>query len=94
MNRFRVWLDRMRHSWAESYTKRIVTLILCNAIIWVYCSYILAYLGRYEIAEDLSGKVVTVIISTIITYCLKALFEKVLPTDIKKFKSPKGEQHE
>ena len=82
--------NKFSERWAESYTKRIVTLVLLNSIVWIYCSYILAYLGRVEIAESLSGKVVTTIIATIITYATKSLAEKVLPTDIKKFKKPNG----
>lgn len=82
--------NKFSERWAESYTKRIVTLVLLNSIVWIYCSYILAYLGRIEIAESLSGKVVTTIITTIITYATKSLAEKVLPTDIKKFKRSNG----
>lgn len=30
----------------DSYTKVIVMVIVINACAWVWCSYILAYLGR------------------------------------------------
>ena len=35
-------------------TKRVVWACLINGIAWVWCSYLLAYLGRSEIAESLS----------------------------------------
>ena len=38
-------------------------------------SYLLAFLGRVEIAENLSMTVVTTIIGTVITYCIKSFKE-------------------
>lgn len=61
----------------DSYTKIIVLIILVNAIAWVWCSYILAYLGRYEIAEALSQTAITTILGTIISYCTKSVIENV-----------------
>ena len=51
-------------------TKRIVWACLINGIGWVWCSYVLAFLGRTEIAESLSRTAVTEIIG------VKSLFEK------------------
>lgn len=60
-----------------TFTKRKVNLILNNAIVWVYLSYVLALLGRTDIAEQLSITVVKVIIYTFIPYLCKALFENI-----------------
>lgn len=60
-----------------SFTKSKVNFILNNAIIWVYLSYILAFLGKNDIAEQLSITVVKVIIYTFIPYLCKALFENI-----------------
>ncbi|MBQ2829493.1 MAG: hypothetical protein IJF15_00510 [Oscillospiraceae bacterium] len=57
-------------------TKRIVWFCLANGAAWVWCSYLLAYLGRGEIAESLSKAAVTEIIGVVLVYCAKALFEK------------------
>lgn len=57
-------------------TKRLVWVFGINGVIWVWCSYVLAYLGREEIAESLSQAAVTEIIAVILTYCTKSLFEK------------------
>lgn len=61
----------------RTYTKNLVTWIVFNATVWVYMTYILALIGREEIAETLSGEVVTVIIGTVLTYAVKALFENI-----------------
>lgn len=63
--------------WLDSFTKVIVTVLLVNAMAWVWCSYGLAYLGRYEIAESLSETAITTILGTVIAYCTKAVIENV-----------------
>ena len=52
-------------------------LCLCNGCAWVWCSYLLAYLGREQIAEQLSGKAVTEIIAVILAYAIKSLVENL-----------------
>jgi hypothetical protein len=44
---------------------------------WVWCSYILAWCGRDEIAESLSKVAITEIIGVVLVYCLKSLFENI-----------------
>lgn len=61
----------------RSYTKNIVTFILVNAVIWVYLTYILAFMDKTAIAEQLSIVVVKVIIYTILSYLIKSLVENV-----------------
>lgn len=58
-------------------TKRIVWLCLLNGTAWVWCSYVLAYLGRTEIAESLSKTAVTEIIGVVLVYALKSLAENL-----------------
>lgn len=58
-------------------TKRVVWLCLGNGIAWVWCSYLLAYLGRAEIAESLSKVAITEIIGVVLIYCLKSLAENL-----------------
>lgn len=57
-------------------TKRVVWFCLINGVGWVWCSYLLAYLGRNEIAESLSKIAVSEIVAVVLAYCLKSLFEK------------------
>lgn len=58
-------------------TKRIVWACLINGFAWVWCSYLLAYLGREQIAETLSQVAITEIIGVVLVYCLKSLFENI-----------------
>ena len=58
-------------------TKRIVGFCLVNGVAWVWCSYLLAYLGRGQIAETLSKTAITEIIGVVLIYCLKSLFENL-----------------
>ena len=66
-----------RKSWLDSFTKIAVMVILINAVALVWCSYGLAYLGRYEIAESLSQTSVNAILGTFISYAVKSVVENV-----------------
>lgn len=59
----------------NTYTKKLVKWILAISMIDLQLSYLLAFLGRVEIAENLSMTVVTTIIGTVITYCIKSFKE-------------------
>ena len=58
-------------------TKRIVWACLINGIGWVWCSYVLAFLGRTEIAESLSRTAVTEIIGVVLAYAIKSVLENL-----------------
>lgn len=70
-------MKNTKKPWLDSFTKFIVIILLVNAMAWVWCSYGLAYLGRYEIAENLSETAITTILGTVIAYCTKAVIENV-----------------
>lgn len=66
-----------------STTKKIVWLCLVNGLLWVWCSYILAFIGIIKenytgvpIAESLSTAAIAEIVGVVLVYCLKSLFEK------------------
>lgn len=44
---------------------------------WVWCSYILAFIGKDVIAETLSQVALTEIIAVVLVYALKSLFENL-----------------
>lgn len=58
-------------------TKRIVWLCLINGCVWVWCSYVLAYLDKPQIAESLSQVAVTEIIGVVLVYCAKSAVENL-----------------
>lgn len=61
--------------WLQTYTKRWVTIILSFSILDMQLSYILAFMGKEQIAESLSSTIASVIVGVMIGYLLKALFE-------------------
>ena len=72
------WLSTHRSKRGRTETmKATVWLCLCNGCAWVWCSYLLAYLGREQIAEQLSGKAVTEIIAVILAYAIKSILENL-----------------
>ena len=56
-------------------TKFYTTIILLFSLICVACSYVLAFLGRDQIAETLSENIVTVVIGVFVTYAIKSYKE-------------------
>lgn len=58
-------------------TKRVIWACLANGFAWVWCSYILAYLDKVQIAESLSQVAVTEIIGVVLAYCIKSAVENL-----------------
>lgn len=58
-------------------TLKVVWFILINAVGWIWCSYLLAFMGKEQIAETLSSNAVTSIIAVVLGYCGKALAENI-----------------
>lgn len=75
--KIRAWFRAVRIAWNETYEKRLCTIITHSAILWVWCSYILAWFGRYEIAQSLSQEAVRTILGVVIAYSVKSLAENV-----------------
>lgn len=61
--------------WLKTFTKKAVTIILAFSLLDLQLSYVLAFLGKEQIAESLSSQIATVIIGVMLGYFLKALFE-------------------
>ena len=57
--------------------KRFVWVCICNGFAWVWCSYILAYLDKVQIAESLSQVAVTEIIGVVLAYAAKSAVENL-----------------
>ena len=59
----------------ETFTKLWITVLLSLAIVDMQLSYVLAFLGREQIAEELSGKIVVEIVGVMVAYLAKSFFE-------------------
>ena len=70
-------LSRISKMKLQHYSKKIVTAVLIFSFIWVTASYVLAFMGKEQTAISLSGKIVDVLIGTILVYCIKSLFENL-----------------
>ena len=57
--------------------KIIVWVCLINGIAWVWCSYILAWMGKEQIAESLSQVALTEIIGVVLVYAIKSGVENL-----------------
>ena len=67
--------ERKHAKWLATFSKKAVAIILFVSIVDLQVSYILAYLGKEQIAESLSSTIATVIIGVMLGYFMKALFE-------------------
>ena len=75
---FLAGLVYMRIKRAKTETmKAVVWFCLCNGCAWVWCSYLLAYLGRTEIAESLSQVALTEIVAVVLAYAIKSVVENL-----------------
>ena len=61
--------------WLATFTKRAVAIILTVSLIDLQLSYILAFMGKEQIAESLSSTIAEVLVGVMLGYFLKALFE-------------------
>lgn len=66
---------RNQNNYILTFTKKWVGRLLWFGVAWITASYILAFMGKEQIAETLSSNVITVVIATILGYLLKAFFE-------------------
>ncbi|WP_288785411.1 hypothetical protein [uncultured Bacteroides sp.] len=71
-----MWFVNRRRKKAET-TKSVIWVCLINGFAWVWCSYILAYLDKMQIAESLSQVAVTEIIGVVLAYCIKSAVENL-----------------
>lgn len=58
-----------------TFSKKIVIAVIIVALIDIQFPFILAFLGKEEIAQTLAISIVTEIIGVVITYSVKAFFE-------------------
>lgn len=61
--------------WLETFTKKAVAAILVFSLIDLQLSYILAFMGKDQIAESLSSTIASTVIGVMLGYFLKSLFE-------------------
>lgn len=60
----------------STYTKQMVKVILAAALIDMQFPFVLAFMNRPNIAEELGKIIVTEIIGVVLVYCLKAFLKQ------------------
>ncbi|MCM1230260.1 MAG: hypothetical protein NC489_09005 [Ruminococcus flavefaciens] len=58
-------------------SKQLIWFFSINGVIWIWCSYILAFLGREQIAESLSSTVCEIIVGSLVAYLVTSTVENV-----------------
>lgn len=71
-----VWI-RYKEKKELEYHKRMLNFIIRNSVGMMWCSYILAWFGKEEIAESLSNTVATSIVAVVIPYLITKTIENV-----------------
>ena len=66
---------KLKYQKKRTYTKDKMDLILNVALIDMQFPFILALMGRDNIAETMGGLIVTEIIAVFLVYCAKSFFE-------------------
>lgn len=61
--------------WLQTFSKKAVAIILAVSLIDLQLSYVLAFIGKEQIAETLSSTIAEVIVGVMLGYFMKALFE-------------------
>ena len=64
--------DESYRKWLKTFTKKAVAAILIFSLIDLQLSYILAFLGRDQIAESLSSTIASTVIGVMLGYFVKS----------------------
>ena len=69
---FKSLLSRLKF---ETYTKRLVGVVVIVSLIDLQLSYVLAFLDKTQIAETLSNQICVTLLGTILVYVIRAHFD-------------------
>lgn len=92
MAKWQYKLERRKARKPFTTMKWVVLFSLLNGYAWVWCSYILAFMDKYTIAEQLSQVAITEIIGVVLVYAVKSLVENLSKNNQWPDKPWKGKQ--
>lgn len=58
-------------------SKQLVWVYAINSVLWIWCSYLLAFMNKGQIAETLSSTVCTIVIGQLAFYLVTSTIENV-----------------
>lgn len=70
------YLQKQVCKW-HSTTKSLLWFVMINGVAWIWCSYILAWFDKVQIAESLSSNVCTVVLGQIFGYLITKTVENI-----------------
>lgn len=71
----RGFIEQVKSIRFDTFTKAMVALIIIMACIDLQLSYVLAFLDKIQIAEELSKQVCTTILGVALVYMIRAYFD-------------------
>lgn len=71
------WWKKHQEKKAIEYHKKLLNFIIFNSIGMMWCSYVLAWHGKTDIAESLSNTVASSIVAVVIPYLITKTIENV-----------------
>lgn len=69
---FKSLLEKLKF---ETYTKRLVGIVVFISLLDLQLSYVLAFLDKVQIAESLSNQICVTLLGTILVYVIRAHFD-------------------
>ena len=58
-------------------SKQLVWVYAINSVLWIWCSYVLAFMNKGQIAETLSSTVCTIVIGQLAFYLVTSTIENI-----------------
>lgn len=58
-------------------SKQLVWVYAINSVLWIWCSYLLAFMNKCQIAETLSSTVCTIVIGQLAFYLVTSTIENI-----------------
>lgn len=83
----RSFKDQLKSIRVDTFTKALVGIIIIMAVIDLQLSYVLAFLDKIQIAEELSKQVCTTILGVALVYMIRAYFDSRAEYNNKNLKS-------
>ena len=71
----RTFREQLKSINIDTFTKALVGLIVVTALVDLQLSYVLAFMNKIQIAEELSKQVCTTILGTALIYMIRAYFD-------------------
>lgn len=77
IRRIKDWFCSILEKRNFEYSKRLLERITNNCLLMMWMSYVLAFLGMTDIAEELSSTIASTVIAVVVGYLVKSTIENI-----------------